>query len=264
MNSEMNDDNRKNHYRTIAIAGMGLLLIATAFTFSFANFGMQSVNAQQGGNATTSTTATSGYDTFTANGPITATIQEQGGGGNQTTGGGGQKLPYILGGTWHMDVRSGNVTDFAAHFIMVHTDGTGYHMHNITGLNIGNHTIRWMPGQMLSINGTADIAVNGTIKWPGVKTNLTFTESGTVLTIMPAAADTENHFMGQPIYGLVSQATSGNGTMIIQTTPAGQAQMQGGGGGGGNQTTGGPLGAITKPLQNLTKPLQNLLGGGRK
>ena len=263
MNSGTNDNNRENYYRTIAIAGTGLLLIATAFTFSFANFGMQSVNAQGGGNATTTTpTATSGYDTFTANGPITATIQAQGGGGgNQTTGGGGQNPPYVLGGTWHMDVRSGNVTDFAANFIMVHTDGTGYHTHNITGLNIGNHTIRWMPGQKLSINGTANIAVNGTIKWPGVKTNLTSTENGTVLTIMPAAADTENHFMGQPIYGLVSQAKAGNGTMIIQTTPAGQAPVQGG---GGNQTGGGPLGAITKPLQNLTKPLQNLLPGGGK
>src|SRR5919197_2184545 len=103
MNSGTNDNNRENYYRTIAIAGTGLLLIATAFTFSYANFGVQSVNAQQGGNTTTTIAATSGYDTFTANGPITATIQAQGGGGgggNQTTGGGGQNPPYVLGGTW--------------------------------------------------------------------------------------------------------------------------------------------------------------------
>src|ERR671923_153096 len=220
MNPEMNDNNRKNYSKTIAMAGMGFLLIATAFTFSFANSGQQFVNAQQGGNATTTIVATP-HDTFTADGKITATIQEQGGGGggNQTgaatnaTTGGGQEPPYILGGDWNLNIESGNVTDFAANFIMVHTDGTGYHTHDITGFNAGNATITFIPGQQLLINGTADIAVNGTTQWPGVNTNLTFTENPTVLTIMTEAEATNNHFQGQPIYGVVSQATGENGTM---------------------------------------------------
>src|SRR5215216_1073615 len=272
MNPKMNNNNRKNLSKTIAMAGMGFLLIAAAFTFSFANSGQQLVNAQQGGNATT--VVATPFDTFTANGVITATIQGGGGGnqtagggnqtagggnqtaggGNQTAGGGGGQSPYILGGNWNLNVQGGNVTDFAANFNMVHTDGTEYHTHNITNFSIGNNTVQLIQGQETSINGTADYSVNGTNKWPGVDTTLTLTDNSAVMTIMPDAEDTDNHFQGQPIYGIVSGATGENGTMIAQTTPPGQQQQQqqqqqeeGGGG----------------PLSGLTGPLQDLFGGGQ-
>ena len=186
--------------------------------------------------------------------------QSAGGSGNQSAGpaasgtsetGGGQESPYILGGNWNLNVQGGNVTDFAANFVMVHPDGTGYHIHNITDFSAGNNTVQLVQGQGLSINGTADYAVNGTTKWPGVDTTLTFTNNAGVMTIMPAAADTDNHFQGQPIYGIANQVTGENGTQIAQTTPAGQGAAEQGGG-GGNQTEGGnPLSAITKPLQDL-------------
>ncbi|HKH85754.1 MAG TPA: hypothetical protein VKA40_04320, partial [Nitrososphaera sp.] len=55
MTPKMNNNNRKNLSKTIAMAGMGFLLIAGAFTFSFANSGQQLAygQQQQGGNATT-------------------------------------------------------------------------------------------------------------------------------------------------------------------------------------------------------------------
>ena len=90
MNPKMNNNDRKNHSKTLAIAGMGFLLIATAFTFSFANSGQQLVNAQQN---QTQTIVAVPFDTFTGSGVITASIgqggQQQGGGGNATAGGGG-------------------------------------------------------------------------------------------------------------------------------------------------------------------------------
>jgi hypothetical protein len=299
MTPKMNNNNRKNLSKTIAMAGMGFLLIAGAFTFSFANSGQQLVYAQQ--------------STFTGSGVITATIQggQQegggGGGGNQTAGGGnqtagggnqtagggnqtagggnqtagggnqtaggggggGQESPYILGGNWNLNVEGGNVTDFTANIMMVHTDGSGYHTHNITNFNVGNATVQLVQGQETSISGSADIYTNGTIKWPGVDTTLTLTPNGTVMTIMPPAEDTDNHFQGQPIYGIASQLSGENGTMIAQTTPAGQQQQQEGGGGplsglfggdqqGGNQSGGGG------PLSGLTEPFQDLFGGGNR
>ena len=275
MTPKMNNNNRKNLSKTIAMAGMGFLLIAGAFTFSFANSGQQLVYAQQ--------------STFTGSGVITATIQggQQEGGGNQTAGGGnqtagggnqtaggggggGQESPYILGGNWNLNVQGGNVTDFTANIMMVHTDGSGYHTHNITNFNVGNATVQLVQGQETSISGSADIYTNGTIKWPGVDTTLTLTPNGTVMTIMPPAEDTDNHFQGQPIYGIASQLSGENGTMIAQTTPPGQQQQQqeeGGGGPlsglfggdqqGGNQSGGGG------PLSGLTEPFQDLFGGGQ-
>jgi hypothetical protein len=276
MTRKMNNNDRKNLSKTIAMAGMGFLLIAGAFTFSFANSGQRLVYAQQqqGGNATTTTTGATPMDTFMGSGAITATIQggQQQGGGNQTAGGGGgggQESPYILGGNWNLNVQGGNVTDFTANIMMVHTDGSGYHTHNITNFNVGNATVQLVQGQETSISGSADIYTNGTIKWPGVDTTLTLTPNGTVMTIMPPAEDTDNHFQGQPIYGIASQLSGENGTMIAQTTPAGQQQQQEGGGGplsglfggdqqGGNQSGGGG------PLSGLTGPLQDLFGGGNR
>jgi hypothetical protein len=259
MNPKMNNNDRKNLSKTIAMAGMGFLLIAAGFTFSFANSGQQLVSAQQGGNATTVVAVP--FDTFTANGVISATIQAQGGGGggggnqtagggnqtagggNQTAGGGGQS-PYILGGDWNLNVQGGNVTDFAANFIMVHTDGTEYHTHNITSFSIGNNTVQLIQGQELSINGTADYSVNGTTQWPGVDTTLTLTDNAAVMTIMPEAEDSENHFQGQPIYGIVAGLTGENGTMIAQTTSPEQQQEQ-------QEEDGGPLAPLTEPFQDL-------------
>jgi hypothetical protein len=272
MNSEMNSNNRKKHSKTIAMAGVGFLLIAAAFTFPFVSSGTQLVNAQQGGNATSVIVATP-FDTFTASGVISGSVQEQAaagggnqsaaaGGGNQsgnttlgtTVTGGGAETPYVLGGNWNINVEGGNVTDFAANFVMVHQDGTGYHTHNFTDFSAGNKTVQMIQGQETSINGTADIAVNGTVKWPGVDTTLTFTNNAAVMTINPAAEDTDNHFGGQPIYGIVYQATGENGTQIAQTTPPQQQAQEEEG--GGEEGGGGPLDVITNPLQDL-------FGGGQ-
>ncbi len=188
-------------------------------------------------------------------------ISSAGGGGNQSAGswrrrqpirqaaGGGAETPYILGGNWNLNVESGNVTEFTANFMMVHTDGTGYHVHNITDFSAGNATVQLVQGLETTISGTSDIYTNGTNSWPGTDTTLTLTPTGAVMTIMPAAEDTENHFGGQPIYGIVSSLAGENGTLIAQTTPPQQQAQEEEGGGG--EEGGGPLGAITQPLQDL-------------
>jgi hypothetical protein len=167
-----------------------------------------------------------------------------------------------------MEVQAGNMTNFGANFIMVHPDGTEYHVHNITNFVTPTAGVQLVQGQEATITGTADIYTNGTNRWPGADTTLTLTPNGAVMTIMPAAEDTDNHFQGQPIYGIVSGLTGENGTSITQTTPPGQQQEQeeggdegplGGllGGGddqqqqeGGNQT-GGPLGEIGEQIGEL-------------
>jgi hypothetical protein len=269
MTPKMNNNDGKNLSKTIAMAGMGFLLIAAGFTFSFANSGQQSVYAQQnqtqGGNATQTIVAVP-FDTFTGSGVISASIgqggQQQGGGGNQTAGGGGnqtaggggsgQEQQYILGGDWNLNVESGNVTGFAANFMMVHPDGTGYHVHNITNYVIGNGNVQLVQGQETTISGTADIYTNGTVAWPGADTTLTLTPNGAVMTIMPAAEETDNHFQGQPIYGIVAGLTGENGTSIAQTTPPGQQQQE------QQEEEDGEGG----PLAPLTEPFQDLFGGG--
>jgi hypothetical protein len=336
MNTGMNNNDRNKHSKTLAIAGMGFLLIAAAVMFSFANSGQQLVRAQEnqtqggggGGNATQTIVAVP-FDTFTGNGVISATVSEGGGGGggnqsaagggggnqsaagggggnqsaagggggnqsaagggggNQsaaggasTEGGGGEDHMYVIGGNWNLEVQQGNVTNFGANFVMVHPDGTEYHTHNITNFVTPNPGVQLVQGQETTISGTADVYTNGTNKWPGTNTTLTLTPNGAVMTIMPAPEDTDNHFQGQPIYGIVSALTGENGTMIVQGTPPGQLQEQQqeqqqdqgplggllGGGGGGDQQQGGgggnQSGGGGNPLSGITEPLQDLFGGG--
>jgi hypothetical protein len=73
------------------------------------------------------------------------------------------------------------------------------------------------------------------------------------MTIMPAPDQTDNHFQGEPIYGIVSGLTGENGTIITQTTPPGQQQEQ------QQEEEGGDGG----PLSGITDPLQDLFGGGQ-
>jgi hypothetical protein len=271
-----NPTNNVNTKNIIAIAALGAFLFG-AVALSAANLGSingqhlaaaqqqteQQQNQTQSSNATTiaNTTMT---DTFKADGIIAGMIQQQGGSsqqtvtsGNATTPSGnptanatqtvGTSSPFLVGGDWTLDVDSGNVTNFRANFTMVRTDGSEHHSHDITNFKVGNNTqFQLDPKGKTTINGTADYAVNGTSKWPGSDTTITI-EKARILTIQPNEQEVKQHFQGQPIYGIVSQATGENGTKIAESAPA-----------GGNQTQGG--GNI---LQNLTKPFQDLFGGGK-
>jgi hypothetical protein len=254
MTSNLKDDANSRHIKnTIAIAAIGVLLIGATAALSVGSLALtkaqqfaaaqqteEQQNQTQTSNATTvaNTTMT---DTFAANGVITGTIQSQSGGGSQ----GASSSPFLVGGEWTLEVESGNVTNFAANFTMVRTDGSEHHSHDITNFKLGNNTQYQLdPTSKSTINGTADYAVNGTSKWPGSDTNITI-EGARILSIQPEEQEVKDHFQGQPIYGIVSQATGENGTVIAESAPAGgnQTQEQGG-----------------SPLENLTKPFEDLFG----
>jgi hypothetical protein len=251
------NDKAKNNNQTkniIVIAVIGALLVGATTALPAGSLGLingqqaaaqqqteEQQNQTQTSNATTvaNTTIT---DTFSANGIITGTIQSQGGG--QATG---SSSPFLVGGDWTLDVDSGNVTEFRTNFTMVRPDGSEHHSHDITNFKLGNNTqFQLDPMSKSTINGTADYAVNGTSKWPGSDTSITI-EKARVLSIQPEEQEVKDHFQGQPIYGIVLQATGENGTTITESAPAGGNQTQQGGG----------------LLENLTKPFEDLFGGGQ-
>ena len=292
MNTELNNNDRKKHSKTIVMAGVGFLLLAAAFTFPLGNFGQKVATAQEeeqpSGPATTPTTVTGGLDTFAASGIITGTTQQGGGGGqqqggqnqtqaggqnqtqaggqnqtqaggqNQTQAGGqnqtqagGQNQTQaagtssgssLIGGDWTMDVNQGNVTNFRANFTTITLDAARSQAVEISSFNTGGTTFQLDPTGMSTINGTADVAVNGTVQWPGVDTTLTINKAR-ILTIQPGE-EAQQLFQGQPIYGIVMQLTA-NGTAIVQTTPPGQPAEQ------EEEADGGPLAPLTEPFQDL-------------
>jgi len=112
--------------------------------------------------------------------------------------------------------------------------------------------------------GKVDVTTNGQPKWTGV-TALIVIAKNNVISISLASAETEGHFMGQPIYGIVESMTDANGNELVatgNTQTAGNATSGAavGNATGGNQTGGSPAGGF---LGNLTQGIQNLTGGNK-
>ena len=164
--------------------------------------------------------------------------------------------PYVLAGDWNLDFEDGNVSDFAANFTMVHVDGTGRHTHELSNFVSSNSTTVDISGEGTSfIFGTVDVATDGEPKWTGADA-LIIIEQNNVISISLASEDTEDHFGGQPIYGIVDSMTDEDGNELIEggTAPAGNVTggAMDGNETGGNETDGGFLGNLTEGIGNLT------------
>lgn len=274
MNPTTSDGSQNRLGRSVLAIATGIVLLG-AMPLLLVTNGGQPAFAQQGnqttaGNATTTASAAP-IDTFMARGFIIGILPESGGGQQNTTTAGGantsssasgsnmtgtasaQPERYVVAGKWRTNVQGGNVTDFAAGFVMVKPDGSGYHTHNFTKFFSGNSTAQLVKDQPMTIKGTMDVMTNGTMAWAGVDTTVTLTGKKTVFTMELAPEDTGNHFPG-PLYGIVTAATDGQGRPLLNTGATG---MQAGGGnqtqqeGGGNMT-GGFLGELREGIRNLT------------
>jgi hypothetical protein len=140
----------------------------------------------------------------------------------------------LLFGKWFLNVKKGNVTNFVANFVMLKPVIGGVHniynfggvhtVYNITGFKaekVGNNNnnntnfLRLNSSGMSTINGTSNIAVNGTAKWARAHTTIAI-DKFLVLRLQLDPKDIGNHFAGQPIYGSVMSLTGPNGTSIVK------------------------------------------------
>ena len=111
----------------------------------------------------------------------------------------------ILTGDWVLNVYNGTVTNFESNFLASPMDGSRGHIHQITNFSTKeNEMIQLTPdNNSLSINGTADIKINGITIWNNVDLSIIIKES--TITIDPNDKQTDNHFGDQQIYGIVNR-----------------------------------------------------------
>ena len=85
-------------------------------------------------------------------------------------------------------------------------DGSRGHIHQITNFSANeNETIQLAPDDnSLSINGTADIKINGLTIWNDVDLSIIISK-GSTITIDPNDKQTDNHFGDQQVYGIVNR-----------------------------------------------------------
>jgi len=112
----------------------------------------------------------------------------------------------ILTGDWILNVHNGTLTNFEASFLASPMDGSRGHIHQITNFSTNeNAMIQFTPNNdSLSINGTADIKINGKTIWNNVGLSIIMSK-GSTITIDPNDKQTDNHFGDQQVYGIVNR-----------------------------------------------------------
>jgi hypothetical protein len=115
---------------------------------------------------------------------------------------------FILSGDWSMNVDKGKLTGFAASFYTGPANGgTSNHTHQISNFRVDNNNspiIQLSPTKSVSISGISDVGTIGKKAWNNVHTILVIS-NGRTIAISLADKDTQSHFMGQQIYGIVKR-----------------------------------------------------------
>lgn len=114
----------------------------------------------------------------------------------------------ILTGEWTLSMNKGNVTNFSTNFLASPMDGSKSHIHQITNFKLENDSkkaiVQLTPDNSLSVNGTADIKINGQTIWKSVGISISISK-GSTIAIDVDDEDTSNHFGEQQVYGIVTK-----------------------------------------------------------
>jgi len=115
---------------------------------------------------------------------------------------------FILSGDWSMDVNQGKLTNFKGNFYTGPVNGgTSNHTHQLSNFRVSssnNSPIQFTPDKSVSISGLVDVGTNGKKAWNDVNATVVISK-GRTIAISLANEDTQSHFMGQQIYGIVKK-----------------------------------------------------------
>jgi hypothetical protein len=126
-----------------------------------------------------------------------------------------EPVGYILAGNWSLDVVDQKLENFEINFTMVHPDGSDWHYHEISNFEPDfGIPILLDPGGT-TIVGMSDVGEDNMDKWFGVQTTLVISNLNTI-TIFLDPSDTDNHFSGQSIYGIVQSLMNENRSLLTR------------------------------------------------
>jgi hypothetical protein len=116
----------------------------------------------------------------------------------------------ILTGEWNLNANNGSMTEFAVTFLASPMDGNRPHIHQITDFRPYDNNVEPITlttDNSLSVNGTADIKINGLLVWDNADVSISISKGNTFI-FDPDDVDTENHFGDQQVYGIVTRLIS--------------------------------------------------------
>jgi hypothetical protein len=113
---------------------------------------------------------------------------------------------WIATGNWSMVLRNGNVNSFKANMTWYNNNGTGTHTHEILNFKSSPIDVTVKPGENILVKGLTDVGTNHRISWMNVHTTIDI-KGGKTISISLDDKETNKHFAGQAIYGVVKSFT---------------------------------------------------------
>jgi len=123
---------------------------------------------------------------------------------------------FILSGDWSLAANSGIITKLYVNFTKVLADGTRWHSHEFINFKTNddeNNKILLDPDRNLSVSSIVDVKQNNLIPYNNTNINITISKGDTIKFIVDNE-DTGNHFLNQPIYGIVKSINDKEGNKI--------------------------------------------------
>jgi hypothetical protein len=106
-----------------------------------------------------------------------------------------------------MVLRNGNVNSFNADMTWYNNNnGTGTHTHELLNFKSNPIDVTIKPGENVIVKGLADVGTNHRISWTNVHTTVDI-KGGKTISISLDDKETNKHFAGQAIYGVVKSFT---------------------------------------------------------
>jgi len=188
---------------TISIVGISL-------TIDKININQVSAQTNDNINSNMTNTPTTGsenaQDTFNMNGAISSLIfvPHTSTNNNSTNLNVPDAKKFILSGDWSLAANSGKITKLYVNFTKVLADGTRWHTHEFINFKTNNDESKGLLDQNrnLSVDGIIDVKQNNLIPYNNTDINITISKGDTIKFILDNE-DTGNHFLNQPIYGIV-------------------------------------------------------------
>ncbi len=113
---------------------------------------------------------------------------------------------WIATGNWTLVLRNGNVNSFNANMTWYNNNGTGTHTHGILNFKSNPIDVTVKPGENVLVKGLTDVGTNHRISWTNVHSTIDI-KAGKTISISLDDKETNKHFAGQTIYGIVKTFT---------------------------------------------------------
>jgi hypothetical protein len=113
---------------------------------------------------------------------------------------------WIATGNWSMLVRNGNVSFFNTNMTWYNNNGTGTHTHQLINFRATEGKVAIKPDNSLSLKGLMDVGTNNRIVWKNVHSTIDI-KGGKTFSTSVNDNETNHHFAGQTIYGVVTSLT---------------------------------------------------------